>query len=151
MPGFAQIQDVVLGLDGPGNSYTRSITIPQQKNRLLSFSSFLSISSFSFFLIFLLFSSFLFSSFVPFSFPFLLSPPSMNISIYTCMHVDTWLAMCPTCICMHVDTWLSMCHPTPVVLKNVKFRLSWNSTKFAWATKFHETNPTVRSVSLSEI
>ena len=34
MPRFAQFRDAVLGLDGPENSYTRSMTVPQQKNKL---------------------------------------------------------------------------------------------------------------------
>ena len=36
---------------------------------------------------------------------------------------------CPTC--RHFDIWHVMCHSTLIVSKNVKFRLSWNSTKFA--------------------
>ena len=36
-------------------------------------------------------------------------------------------------------------------LKNVKFRLSRNSTKFDMVARFHETIPTVKSVSSSEI
>ena len=31
LPRFAQFWDAVLDLDGPGNSYTRSMTVPQQK------------------------------------------------------------------------------------------------------------------------
>ena len=31
LPRFTQFRDTVLGLDGPGNSYTRSMTVPQQK------------------------------------------------------------------------------------------------------------------------
>ena len=31
LPRFAQFQDTVPDLDGPGNSYTRSMTIPQPK------------------------------------------------------------------------------------------------------------------------
>ena len=30
-PKFAQFWDIVLGLDGLGNSYTRSMTVPQPK------------------------------------------------------------------------------------------------------------------------
>ena len=42
-------------------------------------------------------------------------------------------------------------HPTPGASKNVKFRLSWNSTKFDVVARFHETIPTVKSVSSSNI
>ena len=72
-------------------------------------------------------------------------------------HVSpTWLAMCrphgSPCVAhmaRHVSpTWLAMC---PVASKNVKFRLSQNSMKFSWTTKFRETNPTMRSVLSSEI
>ena len=42
-------------------------------------------------------------------------------------------------------------HSTPITPKNVKIRLSRNSMKFVWMTRFHKTNPTVRSVSSSEI
>ena len=44
-----------------------------------------------------------------------------------------------------------MWHPTPRILKNVKFILSQNSTKFDWVARFRETNSTVKSVSSSEI
>ena len=37
-------------------------------------------------------------------------------------------------------------NPTPRALKNVKFRLSRNSTKFDVVARFHETIPTVKSV-----
>ena len=33
----------------------------------------------------------------------------------------------------------------------VKIRLSQNSTKFDWVTRFRETNSTVKSISASEI
>ena len=33
----------------------------------------------------------------------------------------------------------------------MKIRLFWNLTQFVWVTRFHETNPTVRSVSSSDI
>ena len=39
----------------------------------------------------------------------------------------------------------------PVVSKNMKFRLYWNSRKFAWAIKFCMTNPIMRFVSSFEI
>ena len=42
-------------------------------------------------------------------------------------------------------------HPTLGASKNVKFRLSWNSTKFDVVARFCETIPIVKSVSLSEI
>ena len=38
----------------------------------------------------------------------------------------------------------------PDILENVKFRMSWNPTKFDEVTRFHETNSTVKSVSSSE-
>ena len=41
-------------------------------------------------------------------------------------------------------------HWTAVTTKNVKIRLSWNSMKLIWVTRFCETNPTVSSVSSSE-
>ena len=34
-------------------------------------------------------------------------------------------------------------HSTPITPKNVKIRLSQNSIRFVWVTRFHETNPTV--------
>ena len=42
-------------------------------------------------------------------------------------------------------------HTTLGASKNVKFLLSHNSTKFDVVDRFHETIPTVKSVSLSEI
>ena len=45
----------------------------------------------------------------------------------------------------------AMCSPTPHASKNVKFRLSQNSTKFDVVARFCETIPTVKSVSSSEI
>ena len=42
-------------------------------------------------------------------------------------------------------------HWTPVTPKNVKIRLSRNSTKVAWVTRFHKKNPMVRSILSSEI
>ena len=44
-----------------------------------------------------------------------------------------------------------MSRVTLVASKNVKFRLSRNLTKFDAVTRFRETIPTVKSVSLSEI
>ena len=68
---------------------------------------------------------------------------------------------------MHCDTWLAICHPhgSPCVVINMarhvsldtvaskylKFRLSWNSTKFDWVARFRKTIPTVQSVLSSEI
>ena len=40
----------------------------------------------------------------------------------------------------------AMCYPTLGVLKNVKFRLSQNPTKFDGVTRFREMNSTVKSV-----
>ena len=42
-------------------------------------------------------------------------------------------------------------HWAPITPKNVKIRLSRNSMKFVWVTISCETNPTVSSVSSSEI
>ena len=42
-------------------------------------------------------------------------------------------------------------HPTLGASKNVKFRLSQNSTKFDVLARFRETIPTAKSVSSSEI
>ena len=39
----------------------------------------------------------------------------------------------------------------PIASNFVKIRLSHNSTKFDWVTRFRETNSTVKSVSSSEI
>ena len=41
--------------------------------------------------------------------------------------------------------------PTLVALKNTKFRLSRNSMKFDVVARFHETIPTMKSASSSEI
>ena len=68
-------------------------------------------------------------------------------------HVSlTWLAMCHshgspyvTHMARHVSpTWLAMCSSTPIFSKYVKFRLSWNSTKFDWVARFRETIPTMQ-------
>ena len=45
----------------------------------------------------------------------------------------------------------AMCYPTSGVLKNVKFILSRNPTKFDGVTRFRETNSTVKSVSSFKI
>ena len=42
-------------------------------------------------------------------------------------------------------------HSMPVASNFVKIRLSQNSTKFDWVTRFRETNSTVKSVSSTEI
>ena len=62
--------------------------------------------------------------------------------------LDTWLNVSHShkCTACHV-----MCHPTPNASKNMKFRLSWNPTKFDGLTRFRETNSTVKSVSSSKI
>ena len=49
------------------------------------------------------------------------------------------------------STYFAMCPPTPHASKNVKFRLSQNSTKFDVVARFRETIPTMKSVSSSEI
>ena len=51
-------------------------------------------------------------------------------------------------------TWSCYVAPllvSPDTLKNVKFRLSRNSTKFNWVTRFRETIPMVKSVLSSNI
>ena len=59
---------------------------------------------------------------------------------------------CVTRMVFHVSpTWLAMCRLTLVTSKYVKFRLSWNPTKFDWVAIFRETIPTVQSVSSSEV
>ena len=45
----------------------------------------------------------------------------------------------------------AMCHPILNTLKNVKFRLSRNLTKFDVVARFRETIQTMKSVSSSEI
>ena len=89
---------------------------------LTSFSPFFSLPFFSISLFFfLLFLSFLsLSFFLLISFMFL--PSSTNWYHLPFIHIPT---------CMHVDTWLAMCHPKLTASKNVKFRLSWNSTTFS--------------------
>ena len=42
-------------------------------------------------------------------------------------------------------------YSTTITLKNMRIRLSRNSMKLVWVTRFLETNPTVSSVSLFEI
>ena len=67
------------------------------------------------------------------------------------------LDLCLTCF--PFDTWLNVsppnkCQVSLVTLdasKNMKFRLSRNSTKFDMVARFRETIPTVESVSSSEI
>ena len=94
--------------------------------------SFLFLSFFSLSFLF----SFPFLSFHPFLFSFPLCCSyslrigcelPLFIAIPCSIHLDTWLAMChtcicffmPCCLCMLCDTWLAMCHPTPVASKNV--------------------------------
>ena len=79
--------------------------------------------SLSFFLSFLSLFLFLLLSFQPLPSSTNLSPPPF-IDFPTCMLGDTWLAMCPTYRYFYM--WLEMYHPTLIVLKNVKFRLSHN-------------------------
>ena len=86
---------------------------------------------FYFFFLFLIF----FFYFLVLSFP--LFPP-----------LDTWINVSHSHKC---TTCHAMCHPTPYALKNVKFRLSQNPTKFDEVTRFHEMNSTVKSISSSEI
>ena len=50
-----------------------------------------------------------------------------------------------------INDLISGSYSTPTTSKNVKIRLSRNSTKFVCLTRFRETNPTVSSVSSSEI
>ena len=62
--------------------------------------------------------------------------------------LDTWLNVSHSHKC---TTCHAMCHPTPDVSKNMKFRLSRNSTKFDRVTRFHEKNSMVKFVSSSKI
>ena len=100
----------------------------------------------SFSLIFFSFSFFFFLSFYSLFFFLLLSffllPFTTNWSPPPFIDLPT---------CMHGDTWLAMCHPTLIPSKNMKFRLSRNSTKFVWVTRFRVTNQVVRSGSTFEI
>ena len=94
--------------------------------------------SFYFLFIFFLFVIFLFIIYLFFlvlSFP--LFPP-----------LDTWLNMSHSHKC---TTCYVMCHRTSDASKNVKFRLSRNSTKFDVVTRFRQTNSTMKSISSSEI
>ena len=49
-----------------------------------------------------------------------------------------------------VNNLIPRSHWTPITPKNVEIRLSRNSTKFVWVTRFHKTNPMVRYVLSSE-
>ena len=111
------------------------ISLFQSKNPLpFDFHSFSFL--FYFILFFFLLSFYLFILFfLVLSFP--LFPP-----------FDTWLNMSHS---HKYTTCHAMCYPTPDALKNVKFRLSQNSKKFEWVTRFCEMNSTVKSVSSSEI
>ena len=121
----------------PGSSPSKSAYFMTLLPFPLSFSSphFLSSSFFFSFLLSFLFSYFISLFLSSLSLCLTCSPLLLQTSSFIhaciCMHFNTWVAMCLTCICMHVDTWLAMCHPTPLASKNVKFRLSRNSTKFA--------------------
>ena len=66
-------------------------------------------------------------------------------------HVSlTWLSMCPTCVTM-TQVLMPCVTRHPFSSENMKFQLSWNSMKFAWVTRIHGKNPTVRSISSFEI
>ena len=79
--------------------------------------------------------------------------------IFTLSSCDTWPPLRLFDFSSPLDTWLNVSHPNKcqvslVILgasKNVKFRLSWNSMKFDGVARFHETIPTVKPVSSSEI
>ena len=106
---------------------------------LLLFLSFLfNFPYFLFFSIFLLFFFLIFSFFL-FIQHMALKEPFNQGSCVTCY--ITWLS-CHVSISYGVMWRHSMCHPTRDNLKNVKFRLSRNSTKFGCVTRFRETNPT---------
>ena len=63
-----------------------------------------------------------------------------------------WVITSPLLILLAQIMWhYSLCHPTLDTLKKAKFQLSRNSTKFDWVIRFHETIPTVKFVSSSDI
>ena len=74
--------------------------------------------------------------FISVSVPFILNGNSLNIS-----HFLGFSSKIP----------FSGVHSMPVTSNFVKIRLSQNSTKFDWVTRFRKTNSTVKSVSSSEI
>ena len=90
------------------------------------------------------------------------SPTWLNVSHEIISHTwlivshsfkwTTWLLPSVTLLRCHVASPNhTICHPTPHALKNVKFRLLRNPTKFDVVTRFRETISTEKSVSLSEI
>ena len=88
--------------------------------------------------------------FLFFSFPYF-------VFLFSCFipPLDTWLNVSyshkyTTCHIMCPSPKVS-CPISPVVLKNVKFRLSQNPIKFDKVIRFRETNSTVKSVSSSTI
>ena len=99
---------------------------------------------FFFFSLFSLFSLFLF----PFSFCCLSSIPSTNwssshfpIFFFSKIFWQNIFISLLSSLSPH-----AMWHSTPRTSKNVKFRLSRNSTKFDWIARFCETNSTMKSV-----
>ena len=119
----------------PGSSSSESSQCATLFPFPFSFPSLPFLSS-SFFFSFLL-SFFPFLFFPPFFFSFP-APPSFSYELFVTSHLYKILIPCKlthmachvSCKDMHCDTWLAMCHLTPDVSKNVKFRLSRNSTKF---------------------
>ena len=130
------------------------------------------------FLSFLLFSSFSFLFPFPIGFLDFLQVRGSFLSLYyssfqvspllwSMWHIDTcskWnsphhmalmpcvlLPWCHVAVPGHAMWHHPMCHPTVGTSKNVKFRLSRNSTKFDLVNRFRETNSIVKSVSSSEI
>ena len=101
---------------------------------------------------------------------FLINNSTNSTYVLFCLDFDTWhnlghpshplsnLATCVTRVHVVGDLWSHhislrpiLQHPTHRASKNIKFRLSWNSTKFDVVARFHETIPTMKSISSSEI
>ena len=66
---------------------------------------------------------------------------------------NIWLNVtCVTPLGYHMASYdHATCHLTPYASKNVKFKLSWNATKFDVVSRFCETISMVKFVSSSEI
>ena len=68
-------------------------------------------------------------------------------SLYSCNMCH--MSICYICLLSHPMSFYGTRYPVPG--KTYKFRLPRNSNKFNIVAKFHETIPTVKSVSSSEI
>ena len=117
---------------------SRSPSLPFFAFLKMTFSPYFLLFSFPF-LFFIFIFIFIFSYFLLFF---------LVLSFPLFLPLDTWLNVshshkCTTCHAIY--------HPTPDALKNIKFLLSRNPTKFDGITRFCEKNSTVNSVSSSEI